>query len=887
MFCESFQGSGLSDFLPAEMRSLAEVRRSIDSDAPGGSNVSDFTLIDYLDFGHLSQLLGVHKAILPDAIQEQSVELGKQLEQLVPIRNRVCHSRPLEYDDYQRLHEFGTESVNNKAFSWRELKGTLALLTSNPNAVLRLQIPTYWTDKAQEIFHNLPQPDFDDTGFIGRRQDVQNIQRLIAGPYPVISIIGEGGVGKTALAAKALYDLLETDAKDKFDAIVWVSLKTSVLTASGVELVRGAVTDTLGLFGAIATAVGARDEAPTMSALLNEVRDFMEQFRVLLALDNLETVSQEEIVSFLRDIPLRSKVLITSRIGLGQLEHPYPLAPMDKTDAGRFLRRAAMSQNLREIVTAKQDVVDRWCQKLLYNPLALKWFVSSVSLGRAPEDLLDRSGGSYQTLLRFSFENLYSSLSALSQSLMVVCHVAGRPLSKTEMAVLVDSILPRATPDEIEIGLRTLVHSSVMQRIVPKEPGLPTQYQLGPFAREYLSHVQRPPKDITGKILEGQRTLKAESEISQRRTAYYKYDLGAIHCATRDQRLVGAKLRQALDLARSKDFDAAASQLDWAEKMLPGFSEIKRVKAMIAAESGDLLQAKEEYESAIELNPKSEICRFAYARLLHYDFEDADATIEQAQKVVALSPSDIPPRSLLAMALSRRGRFEEAAKIYEDIMGCLADAPPRHRTPILDQAAETYRRWAEQDGRSGEYLRCKVHLEKAISIAVMPLSDPEGGRDPYIGQRISEILSLMIYEGVKNSDPVFLDTQLSRVGDDVKKVRVRAHTRAPFEAVRDVYWQTRNWAMIQELLGRSSTVSPATPLIGAGIAERQTGTIKMVNMVGRYGFITTADSRDWFFHRRNLTNLSDFDDLRPGDKVEFSIGQNEKGECADLCTRLH
>src|SRR5690606_12594689 len=60
------------------------------------------------------------------------------------------------------------------------------------------------------VVHNLPVPEFDETGFIGRRQEAKELLRMLFDRrYPVITVLGPGGAGKTALAVKALYDLID------------------------------------------------------------------------------------------------------------------------------------------------------------------------------------------------------------------------------------------------------------------------------------------------------------------------------------------------------------------------------------------------------------------------------------------------------------------------------------------------------------------------------------------------------------------------------------------------------------------------------------------------------------------------------------------------------
>src|SRR5208282_4709740 len=91
------------------------------------------------------------------------------------------------------------------AFS--ELATTLTILRENPRSVLTLSIPKFWSADTSTIPHNLPLPDFDDTGFLGRPKDRKEVSNHLVSPHPVVTIVGEGGVGKTALALRCLYDL--------------------------------------------------------------------------------------------------------------------------------------------------------------------------------------------------------------------------------------------------------------------------------------------------------------------------------------------------------------------------------------------------------------------------------------------------------------------------------------------------------------------------------------------------------------------------------------------------------------------------------------------------------------------------------------------------------
>ncbi|MBU2712209.1 cold-shock protein [Zooshikella harenae] len=55
-----------------------------------------------------------------------------------------------------------------------------------------------------------------------------------------------------------------------------------------------------------------------------------------------------------------------------------------------------------------------------------------------------------------------------------------------------------------------------------------------------------------------------------------------------------------------------------------------------------------------------------------------------------------------------------------------------------------------------------------------------------------------------------------------------------------------------------------------------TGTVKFFNTTKGFGFITPNEGKDLFFHKNDIQGY----EPRDGDKVEFDIGQSQKGPCA-------
>ena len=64
-----------------------------------------------------------------------------------------------------------------------------------------------------------------------------------------------------------------------------------------------------------------------------ELINLAKQFNTLLVLDNLETINHQEIFPFIEEFCNYGKILITSRVSLGELEKRYDLPHMIKNDS--------------------------------------------------------------------------------------------------------------------------------------------------------------------------------------------------------------------------------------------------------------------------------------------------------------------------------------------------------------------------------------------------------------------------------------------------------------------------------------------------------------------------------------------------------------------------
>ncbi len=173
-------------------------------------------------------------------------------------------------------------------------------------------------------YHNLPQPTY--TQFVGRDEELAWLRQRLSPADQVwqIAITGIGGVGKSALALAIAHEYRqrydELPPEERFEAIVWVSAKEEVLTAFGREPadVPEQVLHTLeDVYTAIAHVLEREDITRAQPDEQNAlVKNALKRQRTLLIMDNLESVKDDRIKAFLRNLPHGTKAIITSRESL-------------------------------------------------------------------------------------------------------------------------------------------------------------------------------------------------------------------------------------------------------------------------------------------------------------------------------------------------------------------------------------------------------------------------------------------------------------------------------------------------------------------------------------------------------------------------------------------
>lgn len=606
------------------------------------------TLIDFMDYGDSVPILNRHRDLLPKPIAAAIRELTPIFETTVQIRNRVVHGRPLRTDDQSSLIRL-VERLVDSPVPAQDTKEVLLRLEEDPAWSPLVEIDT---KAGSRVLHNLPLPETDETGLLGREDEVAKLRTYLLNPrIPVITVAGEGGVGKTALVVNTLYELI--DSPDcPFGVVLWSSLKSERLTGRGVETITDAARNLIGVAHQLAAAVDESLEVGELSDL-RPLADLLEGVESLIVVDNVESITGPECIELIDALPT-AKFVFTTRVGIGELERKLPVGSLGVGSAKHMLRVLAQTRSLLHLQRLDDGRMQDLVEKLGLRPLAIRWFVEAVAAGGQPDDLVrDQSA-----VLRFCLGKIYDGLDQSLRRTLVCLLELDRPATLAEMAILTEADRASAQDAMLELQRRSLV-------VI--EPGLTDSmaqaYELGSMAREYLlnqapvdAHFQA---DLRRRIAE----IQAHEDIRQRQERDIVLKPTAVFATSLEERAAATLLRQSLRSYRS-DLEAAREQVDRAKDAAPHFFESYRVSAFIES-SNRPEEATRQYEVAYRLAPSEQKPRVAYWYAGHIARPggDLDLALQLAREAHnGLGTVDTALR--LGHVLRYRGEFGEARELY-------------------------------------------------------------------------------------------------------------------------------------------------------------------------------------------------------------------------------
>ncbi|MFC1865711.1 NB-ARC domain-containing protein [Chloroflexota bacterium] len=825
-------------------------------------------IIQYLDLGDLIGLINRHAS---SAKNINSVDIANATKVInnygaLSIRKRVMHPvRPLEIDDFQNLKKTCIEIQKNApSLFWSPLAINLRRITKG-DVILEQTIPTFWAEETT-ITHNLPPAEFDETGFIGRRKERQGLNKFLRSDHRVITIVGEGGIGKTALALRVCNDLLEEDS-NLFERIVWISLKTRYLTPEGIREIKNAI-DSIGyLIQSITKIFSSEPNNDQMSLGWDGIIEQMKHTKILLVIDNLETLG-DEIRDLALEIPSGSKLLLTSRVGLGEIEIKYELSGFIPKDAMALFRAIVNIHNIKTLSNISDDTVHGYVQLLQYNPLLIKWFAVAVGNGAEPDNLL--KGPGMEKPLEFCVENIYEKLDVLERKVIAVIMSARRALTNAQLLELTNG-------DAVELVKATqkLARSSILKRVTLEDG--PIAWQLGGLVYEYLKRTYPPNDNVVSNVRMKIKEWQTQKENVGIHSLVYRYAFRSLQITNQDELIAAQHLMRALTAINSNDLTTAEEAISKAEQLTPAWCEIYRFKAILLEhQKSPIYEIEEAYEQCLNC-ADNDVNRYHYAVYLNR-IDENERAVEQLE--LAKKNSNAEPLvldSILGLALSRLGRSEEALVLMLGVWNNRSDKTPAKYNRIHGtQLVEAYRRDIEQLQMKGLTTTVLEHVAFAMEIVNECL------RLYGCDYKLVEVAVDIIYTAFKDIEN----------NDKAKKQALSIIKN--WEANEQFRKCLQLSSEIPQNFKRSPKLSKYFPYVSQWLLSREdlaegrhSGTIqRIVNRKSLpYGFIDCQELGQVYFNQKSLASEDEWGFLSKGVSINFDIVAME-APFAPIATRI-
>jgi predicted RNA-binding protein with RPS1 domain/tetratricopeptide (TPR) repeat protein len=507
-------------------------------------------------------------------------------------------------------------------------------------------------EKKSVVQHNLPNPDYSETGFVGRKDDLETLIKILKGRSSVISIISEGGNGKTSLARKLAEQFCE-DVEKSFDHIIWTTSKQSELTIDGFREIENHIETSDGTFHSINQYIGNSYVSET-----EPIISFLRMHKVLLIIDNLENILDDNLENFLGDFlddapSSNSKVLITSRWVVGLNERRYNLSPLTNPDAVELLIKlgGVLSGKLFKHFTEAD--LSNYCTKMHNNPLYIKWFAYALMAGGEPDSILDKP----DQLLHYCVNNVFDTLDDGSKVLLkiMLCN-------PSEHRVPILTYL--SEEDDIQEHLSKLIASNMVARINKPQD---TQYELNELAKEYLTNLSILTEEERFFYQKRYRDIIMFKEQLDVKGANNPYDYYSFRVSNENEMVVAILLRNALKKRRNNYFEAC-EYLDKAKLLDRNYSEIYKTEGIIESERGEYFRAEAAYQKAVQLSPDNPVLRVNYAEILSKFTDNNKEALKHLRVSEELTPDEFKVKLEIARVLMYSAEWSESKKYLDELL---------------------------------------------------------------------------------------------------------------------------------------------------------------------------------------------------------------------------
>jgi len=482
--------------------------------------------------------------------------------------------------------------------------------------------------------------DFLTPQLIGREPELQQLGEFWSDTYGrVFSIAGQGGVGKTALLESFIHSLASAplpSGKPDPEAIIYLTAKENYLPGMK-KPPEGRKFKTLRQIyeSTLLTIEGQVPPDADLKTLRDAVFGWAKELRIFFALDNLETIRDDEyaeLADFLDNVPAPSKIILTTREDR-RVGKSIVLPGLSKPETVKFLQS--------HLATFGVSISDSDCE-LVYErtkgvPLTLVWCVNDIGLGASVNETLEAlTGKRFLEFLEFSFESSIQRLDESAMKVLLYLAISRAPRARRDLEKFVEQ------PDDLNTTLKRLLSLSLIERSV-SESG-PVKFEVGnPQLRDYVRArgADRLSKEEYAFVLRSANVLPAQAESPSVLIE------------------VNKAIDQARELGNTAGWEHALRALDQARAVWGDDPRLLAELGYAHYRTGRRKQAIELMERALALGFESAVLYARLALVLYYERRYDDG-IRRAETALTLRSEYPFAEQVLSQCLEgkvRRDRF--------------------------------------------------------------------------------------------------------------------------------------------------------------------------------------------------------------------------------------
>lgn len=485
----------------------------------------------------------------------------------------------------------------------------------------------FLNDRRYGVLQNVPTRQ--TRTFEGRKKELDTLLEWINEPAESKSclIYGDGGYGKTTLTLEFLNNILDgqTQISSPPEIISYHTAKMTKWTDQGMIHCRG-ISSAMGesireLMYCFQDVLGKEWYTIDGMDLINKIQTELiaqgyKRDDILLILDNTETLTSstsdtEELNRFFEQVARKiGRIIITSRRREDLGAKPIKVTQLAEAESLLLITRLANEYDAKPIKQAGEPKLRKACAQLMHKPLLIDALVkyiarTPISIDDALNNVLRKTN---DQLLEFLYEDAWQRMNDGQKNVFFVL------------------VLITCPADEFSVGYAC------------QEIGIPHDEFISSLEETYFSNQSKRGNTYQLEIVD-----LARQFFQQQLGKLSKDALGIVKsCA--DSVDTFAREKEAIEREYKSDRISQAFKVQYAKA------------AKVAAEKGQIEDARDYYELAIQEDPLNSALHDRFAWFLLHKAHDVDTAFKISKQSVELDPKN--PDALINLGIIHYRRYE-------------------------------------------------------------------------------------------------------------------------------------------------------------------------------------------------------------------------------------